>query len=135
MPENMHLKKKKPVLIEAMTYRVGHHSTSDDASRYRTEKERSFWEESENPIMRLKKFIERKGWWSEEKDKTLQEEKRKAVLSALSNSEKELKPPLDDLFNDVYDELTPILIEQKEELKNHMKKYPNAYPTNIYKKS
>jgi 2-oxoisovalerate dehydrogenase E1 component alpha subunit len=32
----------KPVLIEAMTYRVGHHSTSDDSSAYRSKKVLSF---------------------------------------------------------------------------------------------
>lgn len=32
----------KPVLMEAMTYRIGHHSTSDDSSRYRSPDEVSY---------------------------------------------------------------------------------------------
>ena len=30
------VEEKRPVLIEAMTYRIGHHSTSDDSSAYRS---------------------------------------------------------------------------------------------------
>lgn len=33
-----------PVLIEAMTYRVGHHSTSDDSTRYRSISEIKHWQ-------------------------------------------------------------------------------------------
>ena len=50
-----------PVLIEAMTYRGGHHSTSDDASRYRTDEELSYWRKEQNPITRMRNFLEKRG--------------------------------------------------------------------------
>jgi 2-oxoisovalerate dehydrogenase E1 component alpha subunit len=42
----------KPVLIEAMTYRVGHHSTSDDYTKYRSQEEVNQWKNTNNPITR-----------------------------------------------------------------------------------
>ena len=39
------LKEKRPVLIEAISYRVGDHSTSDFSQRYRDEEEMKKWEE------------------------------------------------------------------------------------------
>lgn len=37
-------KESRPVLIEAMTYRLGHHSTSDDSTAYRSVDEMNSWE-------------------------------------------------------------------------------------------
>ena len=55
------MKEKRPVIIEAMTYRVGNHSTSDFAERYRDEKEMKKWKELlekvSNPINRLEKYL------------------------------------------------------------------------------
>merc|ERR550532_2093748 len=58
------LQESSPVLIEAMTYRVGHHSTSDDWTAYRSTEEVSYWNEIDHPIYRLRKFIDQKGWWN-----------------------------------------------------------------------
>lgn len=46
------LEHNRPVLIEAMTYRVGHHSTSDDYTRYREQSEVAHWLRDNNPIAR-----------------------------------------------------------------------------------
>jgi 2-oxoisovalerate dehydrogenase E1 component alpha subunit len=50
----------RPVLIEAMTYRIGHHSTSDDSSAYRSKKEVENWKRLDNPIVRFRKWLENK---------------------------------------------------------------------------
>jgi 2-oxoisovalerate dehydrogenase E1 component alpha subunit len=59
------LKEKRPVLIEAMSYRVGDHSTSDFSQRYRDEKEMEKWKELlskfSSPIERLEKYLTRRG--------------------------------------------------------------------------
>lgn len=39
---------KKPVLLEAMTYRQGHHSTSDDSTLYRSGDEVAYWRDVRN---------------------------------------------------------------------------------------
>ncbi|MFC5719676.1 pyruvate dehydrogenase (acetyl-transferring) E1 component subunit alpha [Streptomyces gamaensis] len=49
-----------PVLIEAFTYRMGAHTTSDDPTRYRSDEERELWE-AKDPILRLRRLLEREG--------------------------------------------------------------------------
>jgi 2-oxoisovalerate dehydrogenase E1 component alpha subunit len=46
------VEKEEPVLIEAMTYRGGHHSTSDDSTRYRSIDEVNYWLNQRSPITR-----------------------------------------------------------------------------------
>ena len=56
---------RKPVLIEAISYRVGDHSTSDFSQRYRDEKEMCKWKDLlskvSSPIARLEKYMLKKG--------------------------------------------------------------------------
>ena len=52
------VKESRPVLIEAMTYRLGHHSTSDDSTAYRSVDEMNSWEKDDNPILRFKQYLE-----------------------------------------------------------------------------
>lgn len=55
------IKESRPVLIEAMTYRLGHHSTSDDSTAYRSVDEINLWEKDDNPINRFKNYLFQKG--------------------------------------------------------------------------
>jgi len=118
----------KPVLIEAMTYRIGHHSTSDDWTRYRDENEVDGWNDS-NPINRLRTFIQKRGWWTDEQNTKLIVAAKSEVKEAMKSSEREKKPHLDHLFTEVYDQFTEDLEEQKKEMHDHLKKYPDQYPT------
>jgi 2-oxoisovalerate dehydrogenase E1 component alpha subunit len=128
------LKNSAPVLIEAMTYRVGHHSTSDDATRYRTAAEVEKWSGSNNPIKRLRAHLTSKGLWDDAKEKQIWAEAKAGVLAAVKKAEAEVKPPIADLFNDVYDKDTWNITEQRRELAEHLAKYPNEYPLDKYKK-
>jgi len=121
-----------PVLIEAMTYRIGHHSTSDDSTRYRTPDEVNHWREKTNPIARLRNYMDKKGWWSEEQDKALVAESRQLVRDALGKAEKQLKPALVHLFTDVYDAIPPHIEAQKLQLERHLKTYPDEYPIDTH---
>ncbi|MBT2386083.1 pyruvate dehydrogenase (acetyl-transferring) E1 component subunit alpha [Streptomyces sp. ISL-11] len=49
-----------PMLIEAFTYRMGAHTTSDDPTKYRRDEERELWE-AKDPILRLRTHLEREG--------------------------------------------------------------------------
>ncbi|WP_461029652.1 pyruvate dehydrogenase (acetyl-transferring) E1 component subunit alpha, partial [Streptomyces sparsus] len=49
-----------PMLVEAFTYRMGAHTTSDDPSRYRADDERVAWE-AKDPILRLRAYLENEG--------------------------------------------------------------------------
>ena len=117
----------KPVLIEAMSYRLGAHSTSDDPSGYRTRDEEEKWEKHD-PVSRMKNWMLSNSWWDEAREEKLSATYREQVLAAVKVSEKINKPPLEDLISDVYDKPTPQLIAQLDELKEHIKKYPDAYP-------
>lgn len=121
------LKENAPVLIEAMSYRLGAHSTSDDPSGYRTKEEEEKWQ-ANDPILRMKNWMLLQKWWDEEKDLALFEQYREEVLAAVKVSEKIAKPSIDSLITDVYDEPTAQLKAQLEEVKAHVKKYPQAYP-------
>ncbi|RPB24423.1 hypothetical protein L211DRAFT_784783 [Terfezia boudieri ATCC MYA-4762] len=118
---------QKPVLIEAMSYRVSHHSTSDDSFAYRAKDEVEDWKRRDNPITRLRKYLEAKGWWSTDEDMALRSSLRKEILQAFSRAEKMKRPPIKDLFMDIYEEPTEDLKEQMAELKNILDKYPEEY--------
>ncbi|KAH6887571.1 thiamine diphosphate-binding protein [Thelonectria olida] len=122
----------KPVLIECMTYRVSHHSTSDDSFAYRARVEVEDWKRRDNPITRLRKWMEAKGIWDEAKEKAARDELRKEVLKGFGEAEREKKPPIRSMFEDVYEELTDDLKAQMEELKGMLEKYPNEYDVGEY---
>ncbi|GAB1315676.1 hypothetical protein MFIFM68171_05886 [Madurella fahalii] len=117
----------KPVLIEAMTYRVSHHSTSDDSFAYRARVEVEDWKRRDNPISRLRKWMEAKGCWDEHKEKEARDSIRRDVLRAFSEAEKQKKPPIRTMFEDVYEKLTPDLERQMKELRSQLERYPDEY--------
>jgi 2-oxoisovalerate dehydrogenase E1 component alpha subunit len=121
------LAENQPVLIEAMSYRLGAHSTSDDPSGYRTREEEAKWQ-AYDPILRMKNWILAQGWWDETQDEALFDSLKEQVLAAVKVAEKIDKPPVEDLITDVYDQPSPILEQQLADLKVHIKKYPQAYP-------
>ena len=107
---------KGPVLIEAMTYRMGAHSTSDDPTGYRDESEEKKWAKR-CPIRRLKLYLEKKKLWDKKKDTALKKAIKKEVDEAIASAKKEALPPLRSLVEDVYFAVPPALEEQYQELK------------------
>lgn len=122
---------KRPVLIEALTYRAGHHSTSDDSTKYRPVEEIEWWKKTRDPISRFRKWIDDNGWWSEPRDLELRSSVRKQLMNAIQVAEKLEKPPVADLFSDVYDIVPPNLQEQERLLRETITKHPNYYPTDV----
>lgn len=120
----------RPILVEFMSYRISHHSTSDDSFAYRNRADAEIWKTSNNPIARLRKWMEKKGIWDDHKEKETREKIRAAVLRELVAAEKEKKPALRGIFDDVYSELTEEQEEQKQELQRLMMKYPEEYDLN-----
>lgn len=126
------VKEQKPVLIEAMSYRVSHHSTSDDSFAYRSRQEVEDWKKRDNPINRMRKWMEPRGWWSEEEEQTARKDIKKQVLSAFTSAEKVEKPALKYMFEDTYDTLPHSLKEQKAELQRLLEEYPDHYNVTDY---
>ena len=122
----------KPVLIEAMSYRASHHSTSDDSFAYRAKVEVEDWMRRDNPITRLRKWLQGKGLWDEDKEKEMRSETRKAVLKAFAAAEREKKPAIREMWTDVYEDVTEEQRGQMEELKRVVEKYPEEYDLEGY---
>ncbi|CAN0088899.1 unnamed protein product, partial [Phaeothamnion confervicola] len=119
----------RPVLLEAMTYRVGHHSTSDDWSRYRDGAEVKRWQgPGGDGVARFRLYLERRGLWGEGEDRDLRDKERMAVMLALETAEKKGRPPLSSMFEDVYRDMPPALQEQQAAMVAHIAKYPESYP-------
>ncbi|CAG7939105.1 unnamed protein product [Penicillium salamii] len=123
----------RPVLVEAMSYRVSHHSTSDDSFAYRARVEVEDWKRRDNPIIRLRKWLENQGLWSEDQEKQTRDEMRKAVLKEFGEAEREKKPALREAFKDVYEEVTEEQREQMKDLKRILETYPDEYDLRPYK--
>ncbi|KAE8356464.1 thiamine diphosphate-binding protein [Aspergillus coremiiformis] len=123
----------KPVLIEAMSYRVSHHSTSDDSFAYRARVEVEDWKRRDNPIIRLRKWLENEGLWNEDMERDTREQLRKEVLKEFGEAEREKKPPLREAFEGVYEELTEEAQEQMKELKRILETYPEEYDLRQFK--
>ncbi len=109
------LEGKGPVFIEAMTYRMGAHSTSDDPTRYRDENELKKWEKK-CPLLRLRRYLEDEGLWNDEKDEALQRSIKQEVDEAIAVAKKTPPPPLSTLIENVCHEVPERLQEQYQEL-------------------
>jgi len=100
-----------PVLIEAMTYRLGAHSTSDDPSAYRSEEEVA-GARKKDPIQRLYLYLTQAGLWDEAKEKELDEEIEAEVTAAIAAAKSAPPPAPESLIEDVYAEI-PEKLEQQ----------------------
>lgn len=121
------VEENRPVLIEAMTYRLAAHSSSDDPSGYRSKDEESVWRDKD-PILRMNNWLQKRKWWSDSEEKELQERLRREVLETMKRAQKRPPPPLESLVTDVYDEVPAALSAQFEKLKAHINRYPDEYP-------
>ncbi len=100
-------------LIEALTYRVGPHSTSDDPSAYRDDAEVAPWRERD-PIAQFESVLRERGLWTPEEGEALREALNQELLEAAKEAQAERLPTVDTLFNDVYAEQPWHLREQHE---------------------
>jgi pyruvate dehydrogenase E1 component alpha subunit len=106
-----------PTLIEGVTFRFGPHTTADDPTKYRTEKEIEPWKPLD-PLARLKLYLSSKGLWSEEVEQRITEEAQKEIDQAVKDAESIPPPVPDEMFTSVFAEMTPQLKEQLEYLKS-----------------
>lgn len=116
-----------PILIEAMTYRLAAHSTSDDPTGYRSKDEEEKWR-AKDPVQRLAGWLNIQGWLDEKEDGQFVEKTRREVLEELKRVEQVPICKIDEIIEDVYDTPPWHLKEQLESLKQHIRKYPEAYP-------
>ncbi len=110
---------KGPVLIEALTYRRGAHTTADDPSRYRSKEEEKIWEEKD-PILRLKRYLVAQKLWSEEDDTKLTQQYEEEVEAEFLEYEKYPPYELNDVFQYLYNTMPDDLVKQKQEYEKYL---------------
>ena len=101
-----------PTLIECFTYRMGDHTTADDASRYRPKEDLEKWK-LKDPLLRLKLYMEKKGLWTKQYEDDLKKKITEFVDNEIKKAESESLPDPKDIINFTYKELTQ---RQKKEL-------------------
>ncbi len=103
-----------PTLIEAITYRIGAHSTSDDANIYRSAEEVEMWKKRD-PLVRFTKYLINKGIISEQENEKMIQQIDADMTKVIK--ERELIPPpaKSTLFTDVYSEMPWHIREEAEE--------------------
>jgi pyruvate dehydrogenase E1 component alpha subunit/2-oxoisovalerate dehydrogenase E1 component alpha subunit len=104
-----------PTFIEALTYRIGAHSTSDDPSRYRAEAEVEAWKKKD-PVDRLTRHLRHRGLIDDAHEATLEAELTTEIGAAVNEVEAMSSPERRSLFDDVYGAFPRHLEEQREEL-------------------
>jgi pyruvate dehydrogenase E1 component alpha subunit len=104
-----------PTLIEAVTYRLGDHTTADDASRYRTQEELEVWE-GRDPILRLRRYLVAQGMWDDDQEAVLVEEAQAWVETQVKILEEMPPQEPEDIFTSMYAAMPPHVVEQMQSL-------------------
>jgi pyruvate dehydrogenase E1 component alpha subunit len=90
-----------PTLIEAVTYRMGPHTTADDPTRYRENDEDATWEERD-PLLRVLRLLQRQGQWSEEWQADLEAQASDTIEAAVEAAESVPEPTRDEMLGRMY---------------------------------
>ncbi len=102
----------KTLLIEAVTYRRGAHTTTDDPSKYRDEAEVESWAEKD-PLERTREYLESEHEWTDEDERALREEATDRVAEAVEAAEAHDGYDADAIFDHVYDGEHPRYARQR----------------------
>ncbi len=102
--------------IEALTYRVSAHSSSDDPSRYRDENVTLEWRQHKDPLARARVWLLGRKWLSEAEDAKLAADIEQDVRDAIAAEEAAGPPPLASLVENVFEEIPAHLQEQLRHL-------------------
>ncbi len=109
-----------PTLIECETYRMSHHTTADDAARYREDKEVQAWKKRD-PISRFRKFLTAKKLWDDKKEKALTTKTQSWINQEVKAYEEFPAPNPLNMFANHYAAAPWHLIEQRAELEEVLK--------------
>ncbi len=95
-------KGKGPMVVEAISYRLGDHTTADDASRYRDQEEvDNAWKNE--PIKRLQKFIHQQGFWDKKAEGYMQDELQTQLAQAVQAYQQIAAEQPEAMFDHLYE--------------------------------
>ncbi len=103
-----------PSLIEAITYRMGPHTTSDDPTRYRDEAESRDWEDRD-PLLRIRRLLAKAGGWTEEWQADLETSASQEIEEAVEWAENVPEPTSEQMVGRVFAERPQSLTQQLSE--------------------
>jgi len=95
-----------PTLLEALTYRLAPHTTSDDPTRYRTREEEEAWRQKD-PLLRLRQALEARGLWGEGEEAALLAELEEEFARELALADQAPEPRPEEIVEHVYREMGP----------------------------
>lgn len=100
-----------PTFIECFTYRISHHTTADDADRYRSVDEVEEWKKRD-PIERLRRFLEKSGFWTIKYQRELEQRTRETIDQAVREAESAAPAERREIFLSVFEKRTPRQIRE-----------------------
>lgn len=101
-----------PTYIEAVTYRMGPHTTSDDPTRYRNADELAEWKEKD-PISRLEKYLESKGLFTDDVKARVKAKADSVAAEFRAGCKNMVEPEPMSVFDNVQIEANPVLERQR----------------------
>ncbi|MEM0983419.1 MAG: pyruvate dehydrogenase (acetyl-transferring) E1 component subunit alpha [Planctomycetota bacterium] len=105
-----------PTFIEGVTYRLGDHTTADDARRYRDQAEVDAWL-AKDPLIRTRKYMESQGVWSDEKQTELEARAKTIVEEIVKTAEGIEKPGKNEFFDHMFAEIPDDLRVQRDTMR------------------
>jgi pyruvate dehydrogenase E1 component alpha subunit len=102
-----------PTLVEAVTYRLGPHSSSDDPSRYRDEAEVATWR-ARDPLVRYRRYLQHAGWWDDAREARLEQDIGDEITRAIQEAERAGPPGPETLFTDVYETMPDHIRDERD---------------------
>jgi len=104
-----------PTLIEAVTYRLGPHTTADDPSRYRDEDEAVEWR-AKDPLERVRLLLEKAGGWTPEWQAELENRASDVIEEAVAMAEALPQPTAEEMLLRMYEQPTSSIETQLGEI-------------------
>jgi len=107
---------RRPTFVEAVTYRLGDHTTADDARRYRKAEEVEAWQRRD-PLTRLRRYLEMRKRWDSEKQAALHQRAEAEVVAVIKRAEEIAAPAVQDMFDHMFAELPEALRVQRDTMR------------------
>ena len=104
-----------PTLVEAVTYRIGDHTTSDNSKLYREDGEVEDWK-PKDPLIRLRAYLFKKGLITDTQEQEMKDKAKEYVEATVKTALETKDPNIDDMFKYLLSESYPALEEQRLQL-------------------
>jgi 2-oxoisovalerate dehydrogenase E1 component alpha subunit len=114
-----------PTFIEAYTYRMGAHTTSDDPTRYRLNQDLEHWK-LKDPIARVEAYLKRGGLADDSVFADVDAEADQIAAHLREGCLALPDPKILDTFDQVYVEQSPELVEQQAALADYLASFEEA---------